>query len=319
MTSFYPGIEPYKYGLLDVGNGHQLYWELCGNPACKPALVLHGGPGSGCSPTLRRFFNPDVYHIVLFDQRNSGRSTPHAKDFNTDLIINTTEHLLADIEQLRQHLGIERWLVFGGSWGVTLGLAYAQRHPQRVTEMVLLGITMTRRAEIDWLYHGVGRLFPEQHACFRAGVPAAERDGDLVAAYYRLLQNPDPTIHRQAAYDWCVWEASLISTDPDYVPDPRWSDPDFQLAFARIVTHYFHHNAWLDDGILLRNAGRLAGIPGVLVHGRLDLDAPLITAWELNQAWSDSELIVVSGAGHSLGDSGMSEALIAATDRFAMN
>ena len=160
-------------------------------------------------------------------------------------------------------LGIERWLVFGGSWGVTLGLAYAQRHPERVTEMVLLGITMTRRAEIDWLYRGVGRLFPEQHACFRAGVPAAERDGDLVAAYYRLLQNPDPTIHRQAAYDWCVWEASLISTDPDYVPDPRWSDPDFQLAFARIVTHYFHHNAWLENGILLRNADRLTGIPGV--------------------------------------------------------
>ncbi len=319
MIILYPQIEPYEHGMLDVGDGQQLYWEQCGNPEGKAALVLHGGPGSGCSPTMRRLFNPDAYRIVLFDQRNSGRSTPHAKDFNTDLTTNTTEHLLADIEQLRQSLGIERWLVFGGSWGVTLGLAYAQQYPERVTEMVLIGITMTRRAEIDWLYHGVGRLFPKQHARFRAGVPAAEQDGDLVAAYYRLLQNPDPAIFRQAASDWCMWEASLISTDPNHQPSPRWLDPDFQLTFARIVTHYFHHNGWLEDGVLLRNADRLAGIPGVLIHGRLDFDAPLITAWELNQAWPDSELIIVSGAGHSLGDSGMSEALIAATDRFAMN
>jgi proline iminopeptidase len=317
MTTLYPEIEPYEYGMLEVGNDHHLYWEQCGNPEGKPVMVLHGGPGSGCSPNMRRYFDPTAYRIILFDQRNCGRSTPHAKDIATDLSTNTTEHLIADIERLRQHLGIERWLVYGGSWGCTLALAYAQRHPERVTEMVLVGITMTRRAEIDWLYHGVGRLFPEQHARFRAGVPAAERDGDLVAAYYRLLQNPDPAIYRKAAHNWCVWEASLISTEPDYVPASFWFEPDFQLTFARIVTHYFHRNAWLEDGVLLRNAGALAGIHGVLIHGRLDLDAPLITAWELNQAWPDSELILVRGAGHSSSDPGMSEAIIAATDRFA--
>jgi proline iminopeptidase len=317
MPTLYPEIEPTEHGMLAVGDGHHLYWEQCGNPKGKAAVILHGGPGSGCSPRMRRYFNPAVYRIVLFDQRNCGRSTPPASDITTDLSTNTTTALIADIERLRQHLGIERWLVFGGSWGCTLALAYAQRYLQRVSEMVLMGITTTRRSEIDWLYHGVSPLFPEQYARFRAGVPEAERAGDLVAAYYRLLQNPDPAVHRQAAHDWCTWEASLVSTDPDYVPAPYWSDPDFQLTFARIVTHYFHHNAWLEDGILLRNAAALAGIPGILIHGRLDLDAPLVTAWELAQAWPESELILVRGAGHASSDPGMSEALIAATDRFA--
>ena len=315
--TLYPEIEPYQHGMLDAGDGHHLYWELCGNPEGKPAVVLHGGPGSGCSPGMRRYFNPDAYRIVLFDQRNCGRSIPHASDINTNLATNTTAHLIADIERLRQHLGIDRWLLYGGSWGSTLALAYAEQYPQRVTEIILVGVTMTRRSEIDWLYHGVAPLFPEQHARFRAGVPTAERNGDLVAAYYHLLQNPDPAIHTKAAHDWCTWEASLVSVDPDYQPSPHWLGPAFQLTFARIVTHYFHHNAWLEDGILLRNAGSLAAIPGILIHGRLDLDAPLVTAWELAQAWPDSELIIVRGAGHSSSDPGMSEALIAATDRFA--
>lgn len=317
MTVLYPEIEPYDHGMLDVGNGNLMYWEVCGNPKGKPAVVLHGGPGSGCSTDVRRYFDPGAYRIVLFDQRGCGRSTPHASDPSTDLSVNTTEHLLADIERLRQHLGIDRWLLFGSSWGSTLGLAYAERNPHRVTEIVLAGVTTTRKSETEWLYRGVAPLFPEQWARFRAGVPPLEGDGDLVEAYHRLLQNPDPDIHLKAAKDWCEWESALVSVDPDAKPDPRRSQPTFQLAFARIVTHYFRNAAWLEDGILLRQAGSLAGISGIMVHGRLDLAGPLVTAWELAQVWPDGELVIVSGAGHASTDPGMSEALIAGTDRFA--
>ncbi len=317
MTVLYPEIEPYDHGMLDVGDGNLVYWEVCGNPNGKPAVVLHGGPGSGCSTGVRRYFDPKAYRIILFDQRGCGQSTPHASDLRTDLSVNTTEHLLADMEHLRQYLDIDQWLLFGGSWGSTLGLAYAERNPQRVTEIVLVGVTTTRRSEIDWLYRDVAPLFPAQWARFRAGVPPAERDGDLVAAYHRLLHDPDPAIHMKAAKDWCEWESALVSVDPDAKPDPRRLQPAFQLAFARIVTHYFRNNAWLGDGILLRQASLLAHIPGILIHGRLDLGSPLVTAWELAQAWPNSELVIVSGAGHSSTDPGMSEALIAATDRFA--
>ena len=317
MTVLYPEIEPYDHGMLDVGDGNRVYWEVCGNPNGKPAVVLHGGPGSGCSTGVRRYFDPQAYRIVLFDQRGCGRSLPHASDLRTNLSVNTTPHLLADLEQLRQHLGIDKWLLFGGSWGSTLGLAYAERHRQRVTEIVLGGVTTTRRAEIDWLYRGVAPLFPAQWAQFRAGVHPAERDGDLVTAYHRLLQDPDPAIHMKAAQDWCAWEAALVSVDPEATPELRRLQPAFQLAFARIVTHYFCHNAWLEEGMLLRQAHVLAQIPGILVHGRLDLGSPLVTAWELAQAWPKSELVIVNGAGHSATDPGMSEALIAATDRFA--
>jgi proline iminopeptidase len=317
MTALYPAIEPYDHGMLDVGDGNRVYWEVCGNPHGKPAVVLHGGPGSGCSTGVRRYFDPQAYRLVLFDQRGCGRSTPPASDLRTDLSVNTTAHLLADMERLRQHLGIDQWLLFGGSWGSTLGLAYAERHPHRVTEMVLVGVTTTRRAEIDWLYRGVAPLFPAQWARFRTGVPPAARDGDLVAAYHRLLQDPDPAVHMKAAQDWCAWEAAVVSVDPKATPDPRRLQPAFQLAFARLVTHYFHHNAWLEEGMLLRHASALAHIPGILVHGRLDLGSPLVTAWELAQAWPNSALVMVSGAGHSSTDPGMSEALIAATDRFA--
>jgi proline iminopeptidase len=318
MTMLYPAIEPYDHGLLDVGNGNRVYWEVCGNPHGKPAVVLHGGPGSGCSTEVRRSFDPQFYRIVLFDQRGCGRSIPHASDLRTDLSVNTTAHLLADMERLRQSLGIDQWLLFGRSWGSTLALAYAERHPHRVTEIVLAGVTTTRRAEIDWLYRGVAPLFPAEWARFRAGVPAAERDGDLVAAYHRLLQEPDPAIHMQAARDWCAWESALVSVDPEATPEPRRVQPTFQLAFARLVTHYFHHHAWLEDGMLLRHASALAPIPGILIHGRLDLASPLVTAWELAQAWPTSELVIVRGAGHASTDPGMSEAIMAATDRFAI-
>lgn len=317
MPTLYPEIEPYDHGMLDVGDGHRVYWEVCGNPGGKPAVVLHGGPGSGCSTGQRRYFDPDRYRVVLFDQRNCGRSTPHASEPVIDLSANTTDHLLADIESLRRHLDIDRWLVFGGSWGSTLGLAYAERHPQRVTGLVLVGVTTTRRQEIDWLYHGLGRFFPEQWARFRDGVPPADRDGDLVEAYHRLLFNSDPEVCARAAQSWCDWEEAVVSIHPDHKPHPRYQSAEFRLAFARIVTHYFQHNAWLEDGVLLREAGALAGIPGVMVHGRLDLEAPLVLAWELARAWPAGELVLVGGAGHDAGDPGTAEAIVAATDRFA--
>jgi proline iminopeptidase len=295
-------------------------WCIGRSAATRTANPLSSStvaPAQDVRPEVRRYFDPKAYRIVLFDQRGCGRSRPHASDLRTDLSVNTTAHLLADMEHLRQYLGIDQWLLFGGSWGSTLGLAYAERSPQRVTEMVLVAVTTTRRAEIDWLYRGVAPLFPVQWARFRAGVPPAERDGDLVAAYYRLLQDPDPAVHMRAAKDWCEWESALVSVALDATPEPRRLQPTFQLAFARIVTHYFHHNAWLEEGMLLRHASALAHIPGILVHGRLDLGSPLVTAWELAQAWAKSELVMVNGAGHASTDPGMSEALIAATDRFA--
>lgn len=314
MAERYPEIEPYAHGMLEVGDGQSIYWEQCGHPAGKPAVVLHGGPGSGCIPSFRRIFNPEAYRIVLLDQRGAGRSVPHASEPGTSLRANTTHHLIADLELLRGYLGIDQWLVWGISWGSTLGLAYAQTHPERVSEIVLASVTMTRPMDIDWLYHGVGRFFPEEWARFRDGAGPAGRDGDLVAAYYRLLTGDDPAVREQAARDWCAWEDAVVSLE-GHGPSPRYDDPRFRMCFARVVTHYFHHHAWLEDGALLRGAGRLAGIPGVLVHGRLDLGGPADTAWELAQAWPGAELHLVGG-GHT-GGPDMTECLLAATDRFA--
>ncbi|MGP3948897.1 prolyl aminopeptidase [Streptomyces sp. 7N604] len=318
MAGPYPEAEPYESGMLEVGDGNSLYWETCGNPAGKPAVVLHGGPGSGCTPGWRRFFDPDAYRIVLFDQRGCGRSTPHASDPAVGLAANTTRHLLADIESLRRHLGIDRWLVLGASWGSTLGLAYAQSHPERVCETVLFSVATTTRREVEWVTRGVGRFFPGEWARFRDGVPAAERSGSLVDAYGRLLHDPDPAVREKAARDWCAWEDSHIAVRADHKPDPRYDDPAFRMAFARLVTHYWRHAAWLDDGALLRGVDALAGIPGVLVHGRLDLSSPPDVAWELAQAWRGSELVLVDDAGHGSGYPDMTEAVVAATDRFAV-
>ncbi len=317
MASLYPEIEPYDHGMLDVGEGHRLYWETCGNPKGKAALVLHGGPGSGCTSGARRYFNPDLYRIVLFDQRNAGRSTPHASEPTLDLATNTTDHLVTDIERLRQHLGIERWLLRGGSWGSTLALAYAQRHPERVTEMVLNSIATTTPWEIGWITRGVGAFFPQAWARFCDGVPEAERAGSLPAAYHRLLMSSDPAIHEKAARDWCDWETAIESAHPNHAPNPRYDSSSFRLGFARLVTHYWRHAAWLEDDALVRNAGRLAQIPGILIHGRLDLGNPLVTPWQLSQHWAGSELIIVDEAGHDAGHPGMSECIVAATDRFA--
>ncbi len=314
----YPPIEPHATGMLDVGDGQSIYWEVSGNPEGKPAVTLHGGPGSGSTRGTRQWFDPERYRLVQFDQRGCGRSTPHAGDLSTDLATNTTHHLIADIERLREHLEIDRWLVWGASWGVTLALAYAQRFPERVSEMVLLSITMTRPSDVHWFGHETGRFFPEQWARFRAAVPPEDRDGDLVAAYDRLLNGTaDPAVRIQASLDWTAWEDAILSLEEGYVvPHPRWADESYRVCFARLVTHYFSHAAWLEDGELLRNASRLAGIPGVLVHGRLDLSGPPDVAWQLARAWPGAELHFVPG-GHT-GDAEMDRLLLEATDRFAM-
>jgi proline iminopeptidase len=304
--------------MLDVGDGHQVYWEICGNPAGKPAVVLHGGPGSGCTVNARRYFDPYAYRIVLFDQRGSGRSTPHASSADIDLSTNTTWHLIADIERLRRHLGIAQWLVLGGSWGSTLALAYAERHPEHVTELVLFSVATTTADEIDWITRGVRLFFPEAWRRFQAGAPEADREGSLVEAYHRLLMHPDPAVHDKAARDWCDWEMAIVSVHPSHKPHPRYDDPAFRLGFSRLVTHYWLHKAWLDDGALLQGVSRLADIPGVLIHGRLDIGGPLVTPWEFQRNWPGSRLIVVSDAGHDARDPGMTETIVAATDRCAL-
>jgi proline iminopeptidase len=308
-----PIPDAHRNGLLDVGDGQAVYWELSGNPSGKPAVALHGGPGSGIRPDRRRYFDPSAYLLVQFDQRNCGRSTPSASDATTDLRHNTTDHLLGDIEKLRSHLGIERWLVWGVSWGTTLALAYAERHPERVSELVLVGVAMTRRSDIHWLYHGARRFLPEQWARFQAGGGRAD---DLVAAYDRLLnRSSDPVRSARAAADWCDWEDALLSLEPGWQPNPRYRDPAFRMTFARMCAHYFAHGAWLEDDQLLRDAGNLSGIPGVMVHGRFDLAAPAEGPWLLAQAWPGSELVLVD-TGHGGGEA-MSQAIRAALDSFS--
>lgn len=298
MSALYPPIEPYAHGMLDVGDGQHVYWETCGNPDGKPAVFVHGGPGSGCGERVRRQFDPERYRIVLFDQRGCGRSTPHAADPATDMRHNTTWHLVADMERLREHLGVERWLLLGGSWGSTLALAYAQTHPERVSEIVISAVTTTRRYEIDWLYRGVGRLFPEAWERFLAGAGVG-RDDDVVAAYARLVEHADPRVREQATADWCAWEDAVLSLEPAGASAAFSGRPSAaRTALVRICARYFSHGAWLEEGALLRDAGRLAGIPGVLVQGRFDLGGPPDTAWELARAWPDAELHIVEDAGH---------------------
>jgi proline iminopeptidase len=308
----YPESEPFDSGLLDVGDGNLVYWELCGNADGKPAVVFHGGPGSGCSPWWGTLFDPAAYRVVLFDQRNCGRSRPHASDPGTDLSANTTQHLIADAERIREHLGIERWLVLGGSWGSTLGLAYAETHPDRVTEIVLCAITTGRHAELDWLFRGgLARFFPEQWARLVDGLP----EGDVVEAYHRLLNDPDPGVRRRATTSWCLWESAAPAWPPTDGLAERFTDPDYAHAFARIVTHYVMHNVWLEDEILLRNADRLRDIPGALSHGRFDFQAPLENAYALSRAWPQAKLVVIDDAGHMPTDA-VTRELTRATDGF---
>lgn len=317
MGEMFPLIGPYEKGMLDVGGGNHLYWEVSGNPDGKPAAVVHGGPGSGSHAGSRRYFDPARYRIVQFDQRGCGRSTPRAGDPATDMRHNTTWHLVDDMERLRAHLGIERWLLHGGSWGSTLILAYAQRHPERVSEIVISGVTTTRRSEIDWLYRGMGRFFPEQWERFFAGASGASHDGDVVGAYARLMEHPDAAVREKAAADWCAWEDTVLSLETNGRSAPYSGRPSAAvLDLVRICSHYFSHGAWLEEGALLRDAGLLTGIPGVLVHGRRDLAAPLDTAWELARAWPTAELDVVEDAGH-LGNETTLTHIVQALTRFA--
>ncbi len=308
----YPSIEPFATGHLDVGDGNAIYWETCGNPSGKPAVVLHGGPGSGCSPWVRRLFDPAAFRIALFDQRSCGRSRPHASDPNIDLAPNTTANLVRDIEALRESLEIDRWQVVGGSWGCVLGLAYARTHPARVSEMVLFGVTSGRRTEIDWLFRGgLARLFPRQWERLAHGIP----DRDVVDAYSRRLSDSDPGVRRAAAEEWCLWESATPHWPPRDVLDARFRDPDYAVAFARIVTHFVRHDLFLRDDELLRGAAALSHIPATLVHGRFDFQSPLQNARELHRAWPGSRLVVVDDAGHAGGER-VAREVAAATDGF---
>jgi proline iminopeptidase len=315
MPGMFPLIEPYESGRLSAGEGNEIYWESCGNPDGRPAIFIHGGPGSGCTPNARRFFDPNIYRAILFDQRGSGRSRPLASAPEADLTSNTTSHLIADIEQLRKFLHIDRWTVVGMSWGTTLGLAYAQSHPQRVTALVLALVTTTSRREVDWITVDMGRIFPEEWERFAAAVPEELRHLSLVDAYAALLFDPDPGIRDSAAREWCAWEDTHVSLAPGHGPNPRYDDPEFRLRFARLVTHYWRHAAFLDDDQLLRDAHLLDGIPGILIHGRYDVSSPLETAWRLSQAWTTSELQIVDDAGH--GGGGLVSAVTDALTRLA--
>ena len=308
----YPSIEPNRVGMLPVGDGHTLYWEESGNPNGKPAVFLHGGPGGGSAPSHRRFFDPAAYRIVVFDQRGCGKSTPMAS-----LDANTTWDLVADLERLRVHLGVDRWLVFGGSWGSTLALAYAQTHPERVTELVLRGIFLCTTWEIGWFYQeGCSHLFPDAWERFLAPIPAAER-GDLVAAYHRRLVDPDPDVRLPAARAWSKWEASTahLIVDPDEIA--RFDDADAANVFARIECHYFTHDAWLaGPRALLANLAPIRHLPTVIVQGRYDVICPMRSAWELHRGLPESQLEIIPDAGHSAFEPGIIDALVRATDRF---
>jgi proline iminopeptidase len=312
LRTLYPALEPYSSDWLDVGDGHRIYYERCGTPGGKPAVFLHGGPGGGCSSEHRRLFDPARYDVLLFDQRGCGRSTPHA-----DLQANTTWHLVADLERLRQLMGVPRWLVFGGSWGSTLALAYAQSHPEQVSELVLRGIYTLTAAELRWYYQfGVSEMFPDQWERFQAPIPEAERH-DMMAAYRRRLTGEDEEVRLQAAQAWSSWEGATISLLPNASLVADCADPHFALAFARIENHYFVHQGWLEEGQLLRDADKLHGIPGTIVHGRYDMPCPLRYAYALHQAWPQADFHLIEGAGHAYSEPGILDQLIRATDRYA--
>jgi len=315
VKRLYPGVEPYSSGHLRVSELHEIYWEECGNPRGKPAVFLHGGPGGGTDAKMRSFFDPRRYRLVLFDQRGCGKSRPHAS-----LVDNTTWHLVADIEKLRAHLGIERWLVFGGSWGSTLGLAYAQAHPRRVTALVLRGIFLLRRWELEWFYQnpgGAAALYPDLWEHYVQPIPVAER-GDMIGAFYRRLTGKDPEELHRAARAWAIWEGatSFLKLNPGYVA--KFQDDSYAAAFARIECHYFMNRGFLrSDDQLITDTARIRSIPAVIVQGRYDVVCPMRSAWDLHCAWPEAELRVVPDAGHSAFERGITHELIAATDRFA--
>jgi len=312
LRRLYPEVEPYESGHFDVGDGHSLYYERCGTPGAKPAVFLHGGPGAGIAPAHRRLFDPARYDVLLFDQRGCGRSVPHASIEN-----NSTWHLVTDIERLREHLGIEQWLVFGGSWGSTLAIAYAERHPEHVSALVLRGIFLGDRASIDWFYRfGASEIFPDEWAKFRGAVDTPD-EGDLIAAYYQRLRGPVDSVPLDIARAWSRWEAATVSLLPDTERERQSAESQNAIAVARIETHFFANNCWFEPEQLLREASRLAGIPGVIVHGRYDICCAPGNAWKLHQGWPQSTLRIVEGAGHVFSEPGITDELVRATDMFA--
>lgn len=312
LRGMYPKIDPYDSGFLNVGDGHQVYYERVGTPGAMPALFLHGGPGGGISPDHRRLFDPARYDVLLFDQRGCGRSTPHA-----GLEANTTWHLVADIEKLRALAGVEKWVVLGGSWGSTLALTYAETHPDRVRALILRGVYTVTKAELDWYYRfGVSEMFPEKWERFQAPIPEAER-GDMIAAYRKRLTSQDAAIQMEAAKAWTIWEGETITLLPEAETSDKFSDGAFALAFARLENHYFTHHCWLEEGQLLRDAGTLRGIPGAIIHGRYDMPCPVRTAYNLHRAWPDAAFHLVEGAGHAGSEPGILDRLVRETDRFA--
>ena len=306
----YPPIEPFETGRLDRDPPHALYWEQSGRPDGQPVVFLHGGPGAGASPEHRRFFDPAHYRIVVFDQRGAGRSSPLG-----ELSANTTAHLIADIEALRERLGIERWLVFGGSWGSTLAIAYAEAHPERVTGLVLRGIFLCRKQEIDWFLYGMRWIFPEIWRRFAEAVPEAERD-DLLGAYHRRLVDPDPQVHMPAARAWSTYEGACSTLRPSPETVAAFGEDTMALGLARIEAHYFKNGIFLEDGALLGNVECMRRIPGTIVQGRYDVICPIVTADEFARAWPEADYAIVPDAGHSAMEPGIRRALVAATERF---
>ena len=300
-ADLFPPLEPFETGMLAEA-GHAIYWEVCGNPQGQPALFLHGGPGAGCSATDRCWFDPAIFRIVLFDQRGSGRSRPLASDPTADLSTNTTPLIIQDMEKLREYLRIESWTLLGLSWGTTLALCYAQAHPKRVDGLVLGSVTTTSASEVEWITRHVGRIFPIEWDRFTKAIPASLRHLPICDAYATLLFDSEPSVRDQAAREWCAWEDAHISLSPNFKPSPRYQDPEFRLRFARLVTHYWRHAAFLGKSQLLGNAQLLDGIPGVLIHGRYDVSSPLDTAWQLHRQWKSSRLEVIQDAGHGSSD-----------------
>lgn len=309
----YPAIEPYEHGFLDSGNGHQVYWELCGNPQGKPVVFLHGGPGAGCSPQHRQLFNPELYNILLFDQRGCGRSKPTASLEN-----NTTQDLISDMERLRSEvLNAEKWLVFGGSWGSTLALAYAQTHPQHVTGLILRGIFTLRKEEINWFYQeGASFVFPDKWESYLSPIPECERN-DLVSAYHRRLTGDNEEEMLRCAYAWANWEGSTISLLETANKALSFEDKDAVLSFSRIESHYFFNEGFMDEGQLIRDANLLADIPTVIIQGRYDMCTPSKTAWDLHKAMPHAEFHLIPDAGHAFNEPGILNTLLKTTDKFS--
>ena len=314
LKTLYPAVEPYDSGHIRVSPVHQLYYEQCGVPNGKPVVFLHGGPGAGLVPDYRRFFDPDAYRIILFEQRGAGRSIPHAS-----LDDNTTWHLVQDIEQIREHFGVEQWLVFGGSWGSTLALAYAESHPQRVRGLVLRGIFLCRPKEIRWFYeesYGASAIFPDNWEPYLSLIPEAER-GDMIRAYYRRLTSEDESVRLEAAKAWAKWEASALKLLPDQSLIDEFTEPDKAIAVARIECHYFVNNCFFDtDNYVIEHVDRIRDIPAVIVHGRYDVVCPFMNAWDLHRAWPEAELKIIANAGHAATEPGIADALVRATDSF---